>query len=230
MHFLQLGLTVHGVGIDVDLGIQAMQVAIGLDDQRIDFQQGQVVVLEEVTQTDKNIDELLDLRAFEAKLEGQLAALVWHRANQRVDDSLEDFLRGFVGNLFNLHAAFGGCHEHNALAGTIHHRTQVQLPGNISAGFNQNLVDGLTAGICLVSHQALTEPLVGEIADFVLGFDQLHTTRLATTTGMHLSLDNPLSTTDLVCCDNSFFSSFAGIAFGYRQAILSKQLLALIFM
>ena len=56
------------------LASRAVQVAVFLDHQRVHFQQGQVVVLEQLRQADEDMGELLDLVALQAQLEGQLAA------------------------------------------------------------------------------------------------------------------------------------------------------------
>src|SRR5690606_21846413 len=71
VHGAQLGLTVQGVAVDVDLGIQAVQVAVLLDHQRVDLEQGQVVVLEQLGEANEDVGELLDLVTLQAQLEGQ---------------------------------------------------------------------------------------------------------------------------------------------------------------
>src|SRR5690606_24885715 len=124
---LQLGLTVQGIGVDIDLGVEAVQIAIGLDDQRIDLEQGQVVILEQLAEADKNVDELLDLRAFKPQPEGQVTALVGHRADQRIDGRLENLLRSLLGDLLDFDTTLGGCHEYDTAAGTIDHGAEIQL-------------------------------------------------------------------------------------------------------
>ncbi|MNQ24133.1 hypothetical protein D3C85_373180 [compost metagenome] len=228
VHGTQLRLAVQGVAVDVDLGIQAMQVAVGLDHQRVDFQQGQVVVLEQLGQTDEDVGELLDLIAFQTQLESQLAALERLCADQRIDGGLENFLRGIVSDLLDVHATFGGRHEHDTTAGAIDHRAQVQLLGDVGAGLNQNLVDRLAAGVGLVGHQTLAQPVGGERLGVFLALDQLDAARFTAATGMHLSLDDPLGAADFVAGFCGFFRSAYGETLGYGQAVFSEQLLTLI--
>ncbi len=103
MHLAQLGLTVQGVGVDVDLAVQAVQVALGGDHQRVDFQQGEVAVQEHLAQTHEDLGELLDLLTDQTQFEGQLAGLIRLRAYQRIDGGFVNQFRGFVGDFFNLH-------------------------------------------------------------------------------------------------------------------------------
>lgn len=90
MHFAQLGLTIEGVGVDVDLAIQAVQVALRGDHQRVDLQQREVAVEEHLAQTHEDLGELFDLIADQTQLEGQLAGLIGLRANQRIQGGLVD--------------------------------------------------------------------------------------------------------------------------------------------
>ncbi len=74
-HVAKLGLAVDRVTVDIDLGIQAVQVAVGLDHQRVHLKQRQIVVLEKLGKADEDMDELLDLIALQTQLECQLARL-----------------------------------------------------------------------------------------------------------------------------------------------------------
>src|SRR3546814_4227603 len=69
----------------------------------------------------------LDLLAFQAELECQLATLEWLGANQWIDGGLEDFLRGIVSDFLDVHATFGGSHEHDTAARTVNNSAQVQI-------------------------------------------------------------------------------------------------------
>ena len=39
MHFSQFRLAIHRIAVDIDFAIEAMQIAFGSNDQRIDFEQ-----------------------------------------------------------------------------------------------------------------------------------------------------------------------------------------------
>ncbi|MCY1363620.1 hypothetical protein D9M69_503880 [compost metagenome] len=228
MHGAQLGLTEHGVAVDVDLGVQAVQVAVGLDHQRVHFQQGQVVVLEQLGQANEDVGELLDLVALQAQLERQLTALVGLCANQRINGGLEDLLGSLVGDLLDVHATLGGGHEHDTAAGTIYHGAQVQFLGDVGAGFDQDFADRLTIGVSLIGHQALAQPVGGEGLGIFLALDQLHAARFTAAASVDLGLHNPFAATDLFAGFCGFFRGVYGKALGYGQAVFSEQLLTLI--
>ncbi len=225
---LQLWLTVHGVGVDVDLGVEAMQVAVSLDHQRVHFQQGQIVVLEQFGQTGEDLGELSDLLAFQTQLECQIATLERLSANQWIDRGLENLFRSVVSDLLDVHATFGGSHEHDTTAGTVYNSAQVQLFGDIGARLDQDLGHWLTIGVSLVSHQTLAQPLLCERCSVFLAANQLYAARFTATTCVNLGFDDPLGSADLVagfcCC----FGGVYCVAFGYWQAVFSEQLLTLI--
>ncbi|MNN65752.1 hypothetical protein D3C81_1812770 [compost metagenome] len=134
-----------------------------------------------------------------------------------------------MGDFLDVHTALGGGHEHDASRGAIDHCTQIQLLGDIGAGFDQNLADRLPIGIGLVGHQTLVQPLLGKGLGLFLVTNQLDAARLATTAGMNLGFYHPGSAADLVTGFGCLFRSINCIAFGDRQSILGKQLLTLIF-
>src|SRR5690606_36067852 len=113
--------------VDVDLGIQAVQVAFFGDHQGVDLQQSQIVVLEQFSQAQEDLGELLDLVTFQTQLECQIARLERLRTNQRIDGGFQNLLGSFLGNLFNFHTAFGRGHEDHAASGTIDHGTQIEF-------------------------------------------------------------------------------------------------------
>ncbi len=122
---------------------------------------------------------------------------------------------------------FGGGHEHDTAARAIDYSAQVQLFGDVSAGFDQDLGHWLTVGVGLVGYQALAQPLRSERLGVFLAANQLDAARFTATTCVNLGFYNPLGTADLVA---SFCCSFR-----YRlrnpgnwQAVFSEQLLTLI--
>ncbi len=229
MHRAQLGLTVHGVAVDVDLGIQAVQVAVFFDDQRVDFQQRQIVVGKQFAQAYEDVGELLDLVTFQAQLESQVTALVRLRANQRVDSGFEDLFGSLFSNLLDLNTTFGGGHEHDTASRTINYSAQIQFLSDVGAGFNQDLADRLAIGVSLVSHQTLTQPLLGEGFCIFLALDQFDATGLTTATSVNLSLDDPHVAANLFTGLGRFFRSVYSKTLGDRKAVFSEQLLPLIF-
>ncbi|MNF91014.1 hypothetical protein D3C84_736010 [compost metagenome] len=225
---LQLRLTVHGVGVDVDLGVQAVQIAVSLDHQRVHFQQGQVVILEQFGQTYEDLGELGNLLAFQTQLECQLATLEWLSANQWIDSGFQNFFWSVVSDFLDVHATFGGSHEHDTTARTVNDSAQVQLFSDISARFNQDLGDWLAIGISLVSHQTLAQPLLSEGFGVFFVANQLYAARFTATTCVNLGFDNPFGPADFLARRSGFFRGVYRVTFGYWQAVFSEQLLTLI--
>ena len=230
MHLVDLLLAVQRVTVNTNLGVQAVQITGRRDHQRVDLDQCQIALFEQLGQANEDPGELSDLLAFETQLERQLAALVWLRADQRIDFRFQDLLRGFLGNLLDLDTAFGGGHEHDTTGTTVDYCAQVQLLVDVGEGFNQDFADRLAVLVCLVGYQLLAQPLLGKLTDLVFALDQLDTASLTTATCVNLSFDHPCVTADFTGCVDCFLWGITGNAFGYWQAIISEKLLALIFM
>ena len=207
-----------------------MQVALLGDNQRVDLDQREILVDEQLGQAHEDFDELLDLVTLEAELEREFAALVWLGTHQRVNGGPQDFLRRLVGDFFNLDTTFRGRHENDTTRGAIDHRAEIEFIGDIGTGFNQYLAHRLAVGIRLVSHQVLAQPFTGEFPDLVLALDQLYTPRLAATASVHLGFYHPHGAAYQARCIHRFLGSFYRIAPGNRQPVFGKQLLALILM
>src|SRR5690554_7230746 len=101
-----------------------MQVAFTGNNQRVYFQQGQIVFFKQLSQTKKNLGELLHLLSVQTQFERQLTALVRLRANHRIDGCFENLFRCFCCHRFNVNTTFGGCHENNSATSTVQHCTQ----------------------------------------------------------------------------------------------------------
>ena len=68
-----------------------------------------------------------------------------------------------------------------------------------------------------------------EFADFVLGLDQLDAARLAPAARVHLRLHDPAVSANLLGGLHGLLGRLRGKTLRYGQAVLGKQLLALIF-
>lgn len=97
-------LTECGVVVAVELAVQRVQVAVVQDRQRVDFNQRQVLVVEQAIQVHHDAGELAGLLGIEAELEAEIAAVVALHAFDEIDVERVDQLRRFGGDLFDLHA------------------------------------------------------------------------------------------------------------------------------
>src|SRR5680860_912903 len=152
-----------------------MQITGRSDNQRVDFQQRQIVVFKQLRQTHENLRKLADLLAFQAQFECQFTALVRLCAYQRIDFGLQDFFRSFFRNRFNFNTTFGGGHEYDTSGTTVYNRAQIKLLVDVSQGFNQNFANRLAVLVGLESDQLLAQPLLGKGTDVVGIFNQLYT-------------------------------------------------------
>ena len=145
---------------------------------------------------------MFNLSTREAEPERQVAPLKRLGTHHRVDLCLQDLFRGFMSDLLDLHASLCGGHKNDPPARPIYNGTKVKFVGNISTGFNQNTRNRLTLSVSLVSHQALTQPLLGKLACGFRALDQLDAAGLTPASRVYLSLHHPALTAYLICCGN----------------------------
>ena len=210
-HFAQIRLAEQRVAVSAQLAVEADQIALGRDHQRVDLDQRQIALQENGRQTHEDLGELLNQLAFQTQFERQLATLVRHWACQRIDSHFVDQVRGLFRHFFDFHAAFGRCHEHHATGATVNHRAQVQLFRDIGCRFNQDLVNRLAVRICLVGYQTLAEPMFSKRTNLFFALNNLHTARFTTATSVNLTLNYPRAGTDFRCGFFCFTRGSTGI-------------------
>ena len=71
------------------------------------------------------------------------SGLVVLQTHDRVNNNIENFVRAFGCNLFNIHAAFTGGHNGNFSTATIDYYTQIQFSGYFCFCLHQDTVDWL---------------------------------------------------------------------------------------
>ncbi len=76
---------------------------------------------------------------------------------------LEDGVRVFFGDLFDLHAAGGGGHEDELSEGAIEDDAEVQFAVNRECFFDQELLDNAAFGAGLVGDEGHAEHLFGNL-------------------------------------------------------------------
>ena len=76
----------------------------------------------------------------------QLADLVRLQAGVGAERFLEDQLGRFFGDFFDVHAAGAGGHQHGQAGGAVDDDAEVQLAGDVAAGFDEHAADGLAFG------------------------------------------------------------------------------------
>ena len=124
-HFAQIRLAEQRVAVSAQLAVEADQIALFGDNQRVDLDQRQVALKENGRQAHENFSELLNLFTFQTQFKRQFTTLVRHRARQRIEGDLMDQMRSLFRHFFDFHAAFGGGHEDHATGAAVNYRAQV---------------------------------------------------------------------------------------------------------
>jgi hypothetical protein len=106
-------VTVEGVRVEGDLRVQALQVPVRGDDERVDLQHAHVAGHEGLEELGGDVLGLLGERAREAQRLGDRPPVVGHHAGGGIDREGQDLLRGVVGHLLDVHAAL--CRDHIAM-------------------------------------------------------------------------------------------------------------------
>ena len=120
-------MAIKRVVVEIDLGVEADDLAVLGDDQRIDFQQAHVLGDEGVIEALDHLAHLLGGIAFELQGGGDLIADIGRIAGGRLDLERLDLVRRLVRDFLDVHAAFGGDDEGDAAGGAVHQGGQIKL-------------------------------------------------------------------------------------------------------
>ena len=220
---------VERVAVDTDFAVHAGQCAVFADCQRVHFKQGEVVVDKRFVRAGHQFDELVDLFVFQAQLERNFTRLAGLQADQRVNSYFEDFFRGFGGNFFDFHTAFGRSHECDATGRTVNHRAQIQLGlHRIHVFANQNAVDRLTVGIGLISNQIGANQAFCHFFGFFTAFDDFYAARFTASACVDLGFDDGKFAAQFVVSGCGFFAVVRQNTALHGQAVACQQFFSLI--
>ena len=237
---LHVRMAVEGVGIEGDLGIEAAQLAVGGDDQRVDLEHLHVLRDEGVVELHGEIIGLLGQITAQAERLGDRAPVMGHGAGGGVDGDGVDLLRRVMGDLLDIHAAFRRDHEGDAARGAIDQRGEIEFLLDIGAVLDIEAVDLLAVIAGLHRDEGLAEHLGGEFLHLVDGLGQAHAAllarirflelALAATAGMDLALDHPERAAELLRRSLGLLGGEDRDAARDGRAKLLQECLALVFM
>ncbi len=222
-------LAVEGIGVEVELGVERLDVAVALEDQRVDFRQRGIGFHVAGVQFFEYIHRLRPGSLGNADAFGQGQRLCVGHADQRVDEDLDDLLRGLVGDFLDVHAAFGRGHHRHRLRGAIGQRGTVIFVADVGAFLDQQVTDLLAGRAGLVRDQLHAENLVRVLAHLLERFRYLDTTALATAAGVNLGLDHPDTAAQGFRCLDRVIDGRAVDPARNRNAEFLQDLLTLIF-
>ena len=223
-------MTEQRVGVEVELGVQRHQVALGVAVQGVDFHQRRVGVHVALVDLGEDVYGLVDGLAFQTNGSRHLARLRFGDAGQWVDHLGDDLLGGGVGHFFNVHAAFARSDQGHLLGGAVGHQRHIQLVLDVGAVFDVQAAYLLAFSASLVGDQLHAENLLGQGFYVVDGLGHLHAAALAAATSMDLRLHHPNWAAKLLCCLYSFLDGECRNATGYWHTELTQDFLALVFM
>src|SRR6056297_3362237 len=196
-----VGMTVDRVGVEPHLGVEAFQVALVGQDQRVDFQHLHVLFEEQRIEDAHQLDALLDLRALEAQHEGDPAAIDRLVAGGGINREAENLVGGAFGDFLDIHAAFGRGGERDARGLTIDQKREVEFLFDAGAVFDINPVHLLAGRAGLLGDEGAAQHALGFLGGFLDRLGEADTAgfacagfleaALAAATCVDLRLDHP---------------------------------------
>src|SRR5699024_2417730 len=213
-----------GVVVGVDLAVQRGQRTVFQHGQRVQLDQRQVLLVEQLVQAHHDLRQLAHLPGVQVHGEADIAALVGLQALDEIHLYGVDVLGRLARDLFDVHAAMLGGDERHRTAVTIDQHRQVQLAGDVGGIGDQHHVHRQRAAGRLVGLDVGAEHTLGGVADLVQRVAELHAAGLAAATGVDLRLDHPLFATQLLGNVDRCFGTGGHFARRYVHAVLGEQL------
>ena len=234
-----IGMAVDRVGVERDLGVEALQVAVCRDDQRVDLQHCHILGDERLIELGDDLAHLLGLIAFEPKRLGDGAAMMGLHAGRGIDGEGGDALGMVVRDILDVHAALGRDDEGDAAGLAVDEDRQVELLGDSRAVLDVDAVDLPPGRPGLHRHQRVPEDLPDVLRHLFDGFDDAHAAlrasrgllegALAASAGMDLRLDHPHRAAELLGSGFRLFRLEHRHAARYRHAELTQHGFGLVF-
>ena len=123
-----------------------------------------------------------------ADAERQLARLKRRQAQARIEGFLQDQLRRFGGDLFDLHAARRRRHEYRLALRAVEHDAEIQLALDGQRLFDQQALHDAAFRTGLVRDQFHAQHLARDLRGFRRVLRDFHAAALAASAGMDLRL------------------------------------------
>ena len=176
------------------------------------------------------------LGAGQAELSTQFPHLIRLKPGIGMKRFFENQLGRFGGNFFDVHAARAAGHQHRHRRRAIDDDSQVQLPGDVAAGFDQHAANCLAGRAGLNRDQFVAQQLAGHGGGFLGTSHELHAVllrvvldrALTAAAGVNLGFHHRNRPAQRAKRGRRLFRRARHDAIGQRDARLAQQLLPLI--
>ena len=158
------------------------------DDQRVDLEKAHVLLDEGPVELADEIAGLLGEVARQAERPRHGAAVMGLDAGGRIDREGVDLLRRVVGDLLDIHAAFGRDDEGDAARRAVDQRREIELGGDVGAFLDIEPADLLAGLAGLGRDERLAEHLADEGLDLVDRAGEAHAALVAGVLLLELAL------------------------------------------
>ncbi len=217
------------VVIEVHLGVERHDLAVAGQDQRVDFRERRIGVVECLVQRLEEIPRLRNAVTRHADLARDVFGVLVGKALEGIlDDDLVYFLGGLGCDLLDVHAALARGHQRHALGAAVNHHAEVQLLLDVGAFFDQQPAHLLALGTGLVRLQLHAEDPARMRLHLVERLGDLDATALAAAAGVDLGFHHPPASAELLRRLHRFVHAEARIAARGGDAVLAQDFLALV--
>ncbi len=233
-------MAIQGVAVKPKLGVQQFQAAIGHGDQRVDLKHLHVFFGERFVQLAHQVHTGLDLFPLKPERKRDPTAVKRLIPGGGINAERQDFFRGRRGDLFDVHAAFGGTHERNAACLAINQKGQVQFAFNVAAVFDVDAVDLFACRAGLMGDKRAPQHLLGLFGGFFDGLGKANAAlvarirflefALAASARVYLRFDNPKRAVHFARGCFGVFGLKHRAAVRYWTTVFAKQSFCLVFM
>ncbi len=177
--------------VEIELGIEADDLAVLGDDERVDLQKAHVLGEEGVIEALDHLADLLGLVALEPQRHGDLVADIGRITGSGLDLEGVDLLRRGMGHRLDVHAAFGRNDEGDAAGFAVDQRRQVKLARDGRAVLDIEALDEAAFGAGLVGDESHAEHARRFRLHVFDGLHHLDAAALAAAARVNLRLDHP---------------------------------------
>ena len=230
---------IESVRVERDLGVEAAQVPVLGDDQRIDLEQAHVLCRECGVELRGDLLRFLGEAAREPKRLGDEAAVMRHDPGRRVDGEGDDLVRRVVRDLFDVHAALGRDHEGDAAGRAVDEHREIELALDVGPLLDVEAIDLLAGRAGLERDEGGAEHLLreglhvvdaaGEAYTALVAGARLLEAALAAATRMNLGLHDKERPAEILRCELRLLGREDRLAAGDRKAELLQDRLSLVF-